>query len=64
MFETHPDPASAETASLTLAEETMAPVRATAVDPADPTTWAATSRNAPCPCGSGRKFKHCHGRLA
>ena len=25
--------------------------------------WAGTSRNAPCPCGSGRKFKHCHGRV-
>jgi preprotein translocase subunit SecA len=24
----------------------------------------AVSRNAPCPCGSGRKFKHCHGQLA
>ncbi|MFT8243199.1 preprotein translocase subunit SecA [Roseomonas sp. BN140053] len=34
------------------------------VDPADPTTWAATPRNAPCPCGSGKKFKHCHGRTA
>ncbi|GAA0600067.1 preprotein translocase subunit SecA [Craurococcus roseus] len=32
------------------------------VDPADPTTWARTPRNAPCPCGSGKKFKHCHGR--
>ncbi|MFX8466508.1 SEC-C metal-binding domain-containing protein [Acinetobacter baumannii] len=21
-------------------------------------------RNAPCPCGSGKKFKHCHGRVA
>jgi preprotein translocase subunit SecA len=21
------------------------------------------SRNAPCPCGSGRKYKHCHGQL-
>jgi preprotein translocase subunit SecA len=30
----------------------------------DPEQWAATvSRNAPCPCGSGRKFKHCHGAL-
>ncbi len=27
----------------------------------DPSTWGRTSRNAPCPCGSGRKFKHCHG---
>ncbi len=25
---------------------------------------APVSRNAPCPCGSGRKFKHCHGQLA
>jgi preprotein translocase subunit SecA len=25
---------------------------------------APTSRNAPCPCGSGRKFKHCHGQVA
>ena len=22
------------------------------------------SRNAPCPCGSGRKYKHCHGQVA
>jgi preprotein translocase subunit SecA len=22
------------------------------------------SRNAPCPCGSGQKYKHCHGQLA
>ena len=32
------------------------------VDPADPSTWGRTPRNAPCPCGSGRKYKHCHGR--
>jgi preprotein translocase subunit SecA len=25
--------------------------------------WAGTPRNAACPCGSGRKFKHCHGRI-
>jgi preprotein translocase subunit SecA len=32
-------------------------------DPADATTWLGkVSRNAPCPCGSGEKFKHCHGR--
>jgi preprotein translocase subunit SecA len=23
--------------------------------------WDKTPRNAPCPCGSGKKFKHCHG---
>ncbi len=28
----------------------------------DPSTWGRVSRNAPCPCGSGKKFKHCHGR--
>jgi preprotein translocase subunit SecA len=25
---------------------------------------APLSRNAPCPCGSGKKYKHCHGQLA
>ena len=30
----------------------------------DPSTWGNPSRNDPCPCGSGLKFKHCHGRLA
>ena len=29
-----------------------------------PEGWERTSRNAACPCGSGRKFKHCHGALA
>ncbi len=28
-----------------------------------PVGWERTSRNADCPCGSGRKFKHCHGSL-
>jgi preprotein translocase subunit SecA len=33
--------------------------------PEDPETWQKTvSRNQPCPCGSGRKFKHCHGLAA
>ena len=30
----------------------------------DPTTWGTPSRNNSCPCGSGKKFKHCHGKLA
>jgi preprotein translocase subunit SecA len=30
----------------------------------DPTTWGNPGRNDLCPCGSGKKFKHCHGRLA
>ncbi len=30
----------------------------------DPVTWGNPGRNDKCPCGSGKKFKHCHGRLA
>ena len=33
------------------------------VDPADPDTWGQSGRNDPCPCGSGKKYKHCHGRV-
>ena len=29
----------------------------------DPETWGRVGRNEPCPCGSGRKYKHCHGKL-
>ena len=29
-----------------------------------PRSWLMTPRNAPCPCGSGKKYKHCHGALA
>ncbi len=39
------------------------PRPAAAVDPNDPATWGKVSRNALCPCGSGKKFKHCHGRV-
>jgi preprotein translocase subunit SecA len=35
---------------------------ATAMDPNDPATWGKVARNAPCPCGSGKKYKHCHGK--
>jgi preprotein translocase subunit SecA len=31
-------------------------------NPNDPTSWGKVGRNEPCPCGSGKKFKHCHGR--
>ncbi len=33
-------------------------------NPSDPTTWGKVGRNEPCPCGSGKKFKHCHGKFA
>jgi preprotein translocase subunit SecA len=32
-------------------------------DENDPATWGNPGRNDACPCGSGKKFKHCHGRL-
>ncbi len=35
-----------------------------AIDPQDSKTWRNLGRNAACPCGSGKKYKHCHGRLA
>ena len=33
-------------------------------DPNRPETWGKVGRNENCPCGSGKKFKHCHGRFA
>jgi len=46
----------------------VAPVRSRQatgdMDPAAPSTWGRVARNAPCPCGSGKKYKHCHGRVA
>jgi preprotein translocase subunit SecA len=42
------------------ARNTSAPAR----NPQDPTSWGKVGRNEPCPCGSGKKFKHCHGRYA
>ena len=32
-------------------------------NPNDPTTWGKVGRNEACPCGSGKKYKHCHGRF-
>jgi preprotein translocase subunit SecA len=73
MMELHPQPVPAFAGEPEMAMEgagTAAgpvppqPARSDAVDRNDPSTWRNTSRNAPCPCGSGRKYKHCHGRLA
>ena len=40
----------------------MPPAGVTA-DPNNPETWGKVARNAPCPCGSGKKYKHCHGAV-
>jgi preprotein translocase subunit SecA len=63
-----PPGAPASGATIGLAERPPQPLRsratADAVDPRDPATWGRVARNAPCPCGSGKKYKHCHGRTA
>jgi preprotein translocase subunit SecA len=33
-------------------------------NPADPASWGKVGRNELCPCGSGKKYKHCHGKYA
>ncbi|MDP2494405.1 preprotein translocase subunit SecA [Shimia thalassica] len=53
-------PAAADAAPAV--EEPAAPAAANFVED-DPSTWGDPGRNEPCPCGSGKKFKHCHGRL-
>ncbi len=37
---------------------------AAARDPQNPSSWGKVGRNENCPCGSGKKYKHCHGRYA
>lgn len=54
--------AAAAAASAPAAEPAGDPIEG--FDENDPATWGNPSRNDQCPCGSGKKFKHCHGRLA
>jgi preprotein translocase subunit SecA len=59
----HPEPAMGElemAGAPAAAAPGLAPMGDAASDEAS--AWARTPRNAPCPCGSGKKFKHCHGR--
>ena len=73
MVESHAEPATALSGAAAEAAYDMAggevltlsaaPSRSGQVDPNVPATWANSPRNALCPCGSGRKFKHCHGRM-
>ena len=48
-------------------EPSHAPIRtrqaAAQIDPNNPATWGKVARNSPCPCGSGQKYKRCHGQL-
>ncbi|MFT8676170.1 preprotein translocase subunit SecA [Acetobacter sp.] len=45
------------------APQMVQPIGASAIMPDDPSSWGETPRNAQCPCGSGKKYKHCHGRV-
>jgi preprotein translocase subunit SecA len=62
MRESHPDAQPGGATALLEPLQVSVGAAAVAMDPNDPTTWGATPRNAPCPCGSGKKYKHCHGR--
>ncbi len=64
------DPLTGED-EMALAPATLAAVFAgngngaqSARNPKDPASWGKVGRNEPCPCGSGKKFKHCHGKYA
>ncbi|MGH6771826.1 MAG: SEC-C metal-binding domain-containing protein, partial [Xanthobacteraceae bacterium] len=68
----HFDPSSGED-DLAFAEPALAPALIGASNgtagvqernPADPASWGKVGRNETCPCGSGKKYKHCHGRFA
>ncbi|WP_424628552.1 preprotein translocase subunit SecA [Bradyrhizobium sp. SYSU BS000235] len=47
---------------MSFAAASLAPVPASERDPQNPATWGKIGRNEDCPCGSGKKYKHCHGR--
>jgi preprotein translocase subunit SecA len=67
MIENHPQPMGGGGAGVAEMEAAAAGIVMTAApvfDQNDPRTWLNTPRNAPCPCGSGNKYKHCHGRAA
>jgi len=56
--------ALAEAGAATLARAGITSAPAAARNPNDPSSWGKVGRNEPCPCGSGKKYKHCHGRYA
>ena len=37
-------------------------IKSSKIDPNNPNTWGKVGRNETCPCGSGKKFKNCHGK--
>ncbi|MFC3068984.1 preprotein translocase subunit SecA [Phenylobacterium soli] len=65
MFEVHMNPQTGENEAERgyLPDNVPASEREALPVSALPAGWEQTGRNAPCPCGSGKKFKHCHGAL-
>ncbi len=53
--------AAPQAAAASAGPQPVASRRANGLDKDDPSTWGRVGRNAPCPCGSGKKYKHCHG---
>jgi preprotein translocase subunit SecA len=63
MQELRPEPAMAGPHETRETATSVTPLRKPAFSAADESTWGDTPRNNACPCGSGKKFKHCHGRF-
>jgi len=65
LFEVHMDPNTGENERYSggIPDAMPADQRASLPITALPDGWDRTSRNSACPCGSGKKFKHCHGAL-
>ncbi len=62
--ETRTDPALSQSSDTDKKKAgNITPFRKTAFDQNDPSSWVDTPRNALCPCGSGKKYKHCHGSV-
>jgi preprotein translocase subunit SecA len=60
MVVSHPSAAARRPSKAQAERGAKTPVRHV-FDQKDPSSWGDTPRNAPCPCGSGKKYKHCHG---
>ncbi|WP_395445753.1 preprotein translocase subunit SecA [Caulobacter sp. UC70_42] len=65
LVEVHLDPLTGENAAVAGAiPDGLSPQQRQALPISSlPEEWERTNRNAPCPCGSGKKFKQCHGSL-
>ncbi|MDG4879159.1 preprotein translocase subunit SecA [Mesorhizobium sp. WSM4935] len=70
MFGSHIDGSTGEDdfqggeTALLMRQDTSAVVAPENRDPKNPASWGKVGRNELCPCGSGKKYKHCHGAFA